>query len=147
MRRMALHFAYGSNMSRTLMRARCPDAVALGPARLEGWRYIVNGDGYGTVVRISGGRVHGVLWRLSVRDIAAVNAYENLHAGLFRARLLPVRHGGRIARAIVYLGRNTARGRPRPGYQNRIVVPAARDWNLPERYIAELARWVSGGAR
>ena len=31
---MTLHFAYGSNMSRALMGARCPDATALGVATL-----------------------------------------------------------------------------------------------------------------
>ncbi len=142
-----LHFAYGSNMSRALMHRRCPDVAALGPARLDGWRFMITRDGYASVTRAPGSRVHGVLWRLSPRDLAAVNAYENLHAGLFRAAMLPVRHKGRLRRALVYLGRNAAAGRPRPGYQDRIVIPAARDWGLPARYVAELARWCSGGAR
>jgi hypothetical protein len=28
-------------------------------------------------VRQPGSRVHGVLWRLTTRDVAAINAYEN----------------------------------------------------------------------
>ena len=46
---MTLHFAYGSNMSRALMRRRCPGARGLGPARLEGWRYIITRDGYASL--------------------------------------------------------------------------------------------------
>ena len=39
---MTLHFAYGSNMSRALMRARCPSAEALGVATLAGWRFVIS---------------------------------------------------------------------------------------------------------
>lgn len=144
---MALHFAYGSNMSQTLMDRHCRNAVALGPAHLDGWRFIITRDGYASVVRSPGKQVHGVLWRLSTRDLAAVNAYENLSSGLFRAAILPVRHARKLTRALVYRGRSTVRGRPRAGYQDRIVVPAARAWGLPPRYVGELARWRSGGAR
>ena len=35
---MKLHFAYGSNMSRSHMAVRCPQAIALGTAVLAGWR-------------------------------------------------------------------------------------------------------------
>ena len=36
-----LHFAYGSNMSRAPMRARCPSAREVGTATLAGYRLIV----------------------------------------------------------------------------------------------------------
>jgi len=38
---MKLHFAYGSNMSRSHMAVRCPQALALGTAVLAGWRFVV----------------------------------------------------------------------------------------------------------
>ena len=46
---MTLHFAYGSNMSRALMGARCPGAMALGVATLAGWRFVINPDGVGSI--------------------------------------------------------------------------------------------------
>ncbi len=64
--RMTLYFAYGANMERAGMRKRCPGAVALGPARLRGWRYII-ASGYGSVAPAQGCEVHGVLWRLTPR--------------------------------------------------------------------------------
>ena len=73
---MTLHFAYGSNMSRGLMEARCPGATVLGLATLTGWRFVINPDGCGSIVRQPGGMVYGVLWRLTPRDLSAVNAYE-----------------------------------------------------------------------
>src|SRR5919204_4965681 len=137
---MTPYFAYGSNMSRTDMARRCATAAAIGPARLEGWRFIVTGDGYASIVPAPGAVVHGVLWRVSARDLAALNAYENLDSGLYVRRILPVRIVERIVAAMVYIGRDRRPGQPRPGYQ-RVLVAAAREWGLPEAYVRSLERW------
>ena len=146
---MTLHFAYGSNMSRTHMRARCPGATALGTATLAGWRFVINPDGYGSIAPEAGGVVHGVLWRLTARDLAAVNAYENVVGGLYVRRMLPVLHAGKGLTALTYIATRQGEGTPRPGYI-AIVVDAARDWELPAPYIRSLLRWspsALGGAR
>lgn len=142
---MTLYFAYGSNMSRALMAGRCRSAEALGPARLDGFRFIINGDRYASILRAPGATVHGVLWRLRARDLAALNVYEALDAGLYRRALLPVRHAGGLARALIYVGRSRRRGTPKPGYHDGIILPAAHDWALPAPYLAELARWSPSG--
>jgi AIG2-like family len=142
------HFAYGSNMNGALMRRRCRDAVWLGPACLPEWRFIVTRDGFASIVRDRGEIVYGVLWRLSPRDAAALNAYESLDNGLYVRRFLPVRCGDRIGPALVYVAHTRAEGRPRPGYQ-RLVIEAAREWGLPASYVRSLERWRlgRGGAR
>jgi cation transport regulator ChaC len=137
---MTLHFAYGSNMSRALMQARCRDAQPLGIASLAGWRFVINREGYGSIAPYQGGRVLGVLWRLSVRDLAAINAYESVSTGFYLRYHLAVRLGPRQATALVYITRQGGEGRPRPSYID-VVVKAARDWDLPDRYIQSLARW------
>lgn len=133
-------------MSRALMGARCPDAEAIGTATLAGWRFVINPDGLGSIAPQSGGRVHGVLWRLTARDLAAINAYEGIESGLYLRRQLPVRCGERQATALVYVARQRGEGIPRPGYIN-VVLDAARDWQLPELYIRSLARWAPSGWR
>src|SRR5215469_12515733 len=138
---MTLHFAYGSNMSRALMGARCRGAEAVGIAVLSGWRFVINPEGFGSIAPRPGGRVHGVLWRLSARDLAAVNAYESVDSGLYLRRHLAVRCGGQPATALVYIARRRGEGQPRPGYIE-LVVDAARDWELPDDYIRALARWA-----
>jgi hypothetical protein len=143
---VTLHFAYGSNMSRALMGARCPDAEAIGTATLAGWRFVINPDGLGSIVPQPGGRVHGVLWRLTARDLAAINAYEGIESGLYLRRQLPVRCGERQATALVYIARQHGEGIPRPGYIN-VVLDAARDWQLPALYVRALARWAPSGWR
>jgi hypothetical protein len=144
-----LHFAYGSNMSRLLMRRRCPGARAIGTIVLSGWQFVVTLDGFGSIVPRPGRVVHGVLWRLGPRDLAAINAYESLDSGLYVRRMLPVRHHHRQMLALVYVARRRGEGRSQPGYM-AVVEDAAREWQLPERYVRTLHRWapaVLGGAR
>jgi gamma-glutamylcyclotransferase (GGCT)/AIG2-like uncharacterized protein YtfP len=143
---MTLCFAYGSNMSRALMRPRCPSAREIGPAVLDGFRFIVTTDGYASVVRAPGGRVRGLVWRLAPRDLAALNAYEGLDSGLYRTEMLPVRIGARSAPALVYIARSRTPGLPRPGYLETVLA-AARELDLPPAYVDALARWLPSGLR
>jgi hypothetical protein len=87
-----LHFAYGSNMIVPMMRRMCPAARCEGRAVLPGYRVFIIQEGYASIRRApaSGSCVHGVLWRLTSRDLAALNAYENLAGGLYRAAMMSV---------------------------------------------------------
>jgi gamma-glutamylcyclotransferase (GGCT)/AIG2-like uncharacterized protein YtfP len=134
-----LHFAYGSNMHLGLMRARCPEARVIARAVLRNHRFVITRDGYASVTATLGGVVHGLLWRVSPRDLAALNAYENTDAGLFRRVLLSVQTQGRSAKALVYIGRSGAPGRARAGYME-LVATAAREAGLPSDYVAGLER-------
>ena len=139
-RGVTLYFAYGSNMHRAAMRARCPAARALGPARLDGHEFFIGIDGWGSVRRAPGQVVHGVLWRLTPRDVAVLHAYELLHKGIYDVRMLPVRSGSRTARAMVYRLRRAVTGQPRPGYAE-MCASAARQWGLPDDHVRIIARW------
>jgi hypothetical protein len=143
---MTLHFAYGSNMSRALMGRRCPGARALGTATLKHWRFVIGVEGHGSIAPWPGALVHGVLWGVGVRDLAAINAYENLDSGLYIRRIVPVRCDAGLLPALVYILRRHGKGRPRPAYIH-LVVEAARDWGLPEPYIGALRRWSPSGWR
>ena len=137
---MTLYFAYGSNIQRAAMRGRCRGARALGPAVLEGYRFFIGVDGWGSVKPAAGHKVHGVLWRLMPRDVATLHAYELLHKGLYDVRYVPVRLGKRLVTAMIYQLRRKTAGRPKPGYVEMIAA-AARGWELPEPYIRSVERW------
>lgn len=137
---MLLYFAYGSNLNRAAMQRRCPQARAVGPAMLERHRFFIGIDGWGSVRPSIGDVVHGVLWALTPRDIAALHAYELLHTGLYDVRHLPVRLDGRRVRAMIYLLRRRVPGQPKPGYVEMIGA-AARGWGLPEPYVRTVERW------
>ena len=138
---MTLYFAYGSNMDRSAMRHRCPGARAVGPAVLEDHRFFVGIDGWGSVSASRGDMVHGVLWRLTPRDIAALHAYELLHQGLYDVRYLPVRHGSRRVRAMIYRLATARLSAWRSQAMSSGLRAAAREWNLPEPYIRSVERW------
>ena len=141
---MTLHFAYGSNMSRALMGARCPGALAMGVATLAGWRFVINPDGVGSIAPHPGALLRGVLWRVTLRDLVALNAYESVDTGLYLRRILPVRLGARCLPALVYVAQRRGQGRARPGYIS-LVVEAAREWRLPQPYVDTLQRWSPSG--
>jgi hypothetical protein len=143
---MTLYFAYGSNMSRTLMQTHCPAASDVGTAVLDGHRFVITADGYASIEPRAGGVVHGVLWRLTPRDIAALNIYESIDAGLYCSRRLLVRHGSGRHSALVYIARRRGHGKPKPGYLE-LVVAAARAWGFPHSYVGELKRWAASGLR
>ena len=143
---MTLHFAYGANMSRAVMRKYAPGARALGVAELLGHRFVISADGYASVEPERAQSVHGVLWRITPRDRAMLDAWENVAAGLYRAETLAVRGAGRRVAALVYLARPGGLGRPKPGYME-LVIAAAREWNLPADYIAALQGWSHAPAR
>jgi hypothetical protein len=134
---MTLHFSYGANMSRAVMRRYAPAARPLGVARLPDHAFIVTGDGYASVVPARARSVHGVLWRLTPRDRVLLDAWENIDGGLYRAETLPVIGAGRRLPALVYVARPRGRGRPKAGYIE-LVIAAAREWRLPEDYVAAL---------
>jgi gamma-glutamylcyclotransferase (GGCT)/AIG2-like uncharacterized protein YtfP len=136
-----LHFAYGSNMHRAVMHRYAPGAVALGIARLDGYRFIITADGYASVAPHRRGCVFGLLWRITARDRVTLDRWENIAAGLYRGALLPVIAAGKRHRALVYVARSRPRGVPRPGYME-IVVQAARECELPSHYVASLRRWL-----
>ncbi|MBV8964485.1 MAG: gamma-glutamylcyclotransferase [Hyphomicrobiales bacterium] len=145
---MRLYFAFGANLDIVGMSRRCPGAEPVGAARLDNHRFAIVQPGFATVIEAPGATVHGVLWRLSSRDINVLDAYENISSGLYGRAEKPVRHGMRTLRALTYFVWEPKAGRPKPGYLEDCVLPAARRWQLPQDYIRALeALVVSPGAR
>jgi hypothetical protein len=136
-----LHFAYGANMSRAVMRKHAPAAQPTGAALLANYRFIITADGYASVEPMRTAAVHGVLWRLTARDRVGLDAWEGIAGGLYRAETLPVQQAGRRQTALVYLARPCGIGRAKSGYVE-LVVAAACDWELPLDYVASLQQWL-----
>jgi cation transport regulator ChaC len=139
-----LHFAYGSNMYRAIMRRHAPSAAPIGVGELADHRFIITADGYASVERAVGQTVHGVLWRITSRDRVTLDGWENVAGKLYRAETMPVRRDGRLHRTLIYIARPRREGRPKAGYME-LVVAAARQWNFPAAYIGGLERWLPEG--
>lgn len=140
-----LHFAYGANMHRAVMRKYAPQAAPLGTARLADHRFVITADGYASIVPARAHAVLGVLWRLTPRDRVMLDGWESIAAGLYGVATLPVDAAGCRRAALVYVARQRPPGTPKPGYME-IVVEAARAWDLPARYVASLQDWLPARA-
>jgi gamma-glutamylcyclotransferase (GGCT)/AIG2-like uncharacterized protein YtfP len=134
---MRFYFAYGSNMDRAHMTKLCPQAEALGPARIDQHRFFIAAGGYGSIAPKRGAIVHGVLWRITARDRIALDTYESVGDGLYQPATLPVHHGDKLLRALVYVANDARPGRASEKY-HRAVLAAARAWELPEDYVRAL---------
>lgn len=138
---MPLYFAYGVNMARDEMAARCPGATRLGAARLAGHRFFIMESGYASVRRDRGGVVYGALWDIALAHVRALDAFEEVGRGLYVKAQQPVLpEGGAAKRALIYVGASAVSGRPQPGYMER-VLDAAERAGLPKAYLRELSRW------
>ena len=137
---MTLYFAYGSNLNRAAMARRCPGARAIGQATLEGYKFFVGVDGWGSVKRSAGDAVHGVLWRLTPRDIAALACLRTAAPGPLRrapsagAQRRAAPHGddlsvaaARVRKTEAWLYRNDR------SFRARLAIAA--------RYIRSVERW------
>lgn len=135
---MPLTFAYGANMDVAAMALRCPRSKPLGIARLMRHRLAVMREGWLNVTRDAHSTVHGVLWDVALADVAALDRYEGVGAGLYAKVLQAVVANGGARRALVYFGANVGPGQARADYLEAVIA-AARHWNLPTAALEKLA--------
>src|SRR3954471_1781969 len=133
-----LYFAYGSNMDRGAMAARCPASKPIGTARLMHHRFVIMREGYASVARDPRRTTWGVLWDLAFADMPALDRYECAAGGLYVKVSQMVLTDKGPKRALAYVGRSTGAGTPRPGYLEGVIA-AAGGAGLPADYVRELA--------
>jgi gamma-glutamylcyclotransferase (GGCT)/AIG2-like uncharacterized protein YtfP len=134
---MPLYFAYGSNMDRAAMAARCPSSRAVGVGRLARHRLVIAREGYASIVRDPRRTVWGLLWDLALGDMPALDRYEGVASRLYVKVVQPVLTPAGPRRALVYVARSAASGLPRAGY-GETVLAAAREAGLPAAYLREI---------
>lgn len=137
------YFAYGSNMELRHMAFLCPGARARGKGALADHRFIINAQGYATMIRSEFRRAFGVLWTITEEHEAALDDYEGVASLLYRKTTVPVLHESGIGvEALIYLANNQEPGHPEPEYLDQILAGAAY-FQLPFEYRRELRSWAS----
>ncbi len=141
--KQVLYFAYGSNLNKEQMKARCPGATSLGPATLKNHRLIFRS--VADIEPAKGREVQGGLWLITDQCLEGLDRYEgypNLYLRRWTEVHLP---GGDTRRAIIYQMRSSGRSKPSGGYLASITR-GYRDFDLD---LAGLARAVeeTGPAR
>lgn len=136
------YFAYGSNMDRSQMVRRCPDAALIGKARLYNHKFELDEEGVATVTPKPGSQVEGLLWLISPKDRDRLDRYEGVSSKCYRQEWYPItgEYGQKVC-ALVYVSeRGPNRGQRRDGYMNKILK-AAEEQQFSEAYLKDIRRW------
>ena len=138
----SLYFAYGSNMNVEQMRRRIPDARVVGRAVLKGWRVVERL--YADIEKSSGGRVYGVLYLLSAKEMRRLDIYEGyprtyecgkvvVHAEVMGSRSVRYRVPA-YAYFMTKESRKAREGRRYPESYRATCAAGARFWGLPSAF-------------
>lgn len=147
---MFLYFAYGSNMSRRQMHARCPDHECLGIAVLKDHALCfprhspIRNCGVAGLEETQGAEVWGVVYRLHDRDLAALDRREGYdpakspYENRYNRTTILVLMGGEAFECLTYFAR------PEPGAHVpsadylRTIIEGAEENSLPQHYVRAL---------
>lgn len=136
------YFAYGSNMDPSQMKTRCPAAVRVTRARLQGYRFSINTRGVATIHKERGQVVYGMVYRITPACEATLDKCEGVSQGLYGKHIVRVNSLRRdsVRECLTYIDPDPFYGLPRTGYLEKIVRGALFG-NLPASYIKKLNEW------
>lgn len=141
-----LYFAYGSNLNKEQMLARCPGAKPVSAAVLPdhkltyrgNWR----GNGVANIEPDKGSHIEGAVYEIDTKDLAALDRYEGYPNLYYRTDITVDTPGGAV-RAFAYF-MHTERYRPampNQGYFNTILK-GFQDWGLhPDDLFNPTLEW------
>ena len=142
---MDFYFAYGSNMNFEQMKRRCRNSIYHTRAKLVGWRYFINGNGYAGIERDPESEVYGCIWKLEDSDWSSLDTYEGVDQGCYEKKVLgvyPENEEGELE-CWVYLSNDYRYGIPSSSYQE-VVIRGVKDVGLPKDYQGFLSEWIHG---
>ena len=123
------------------MAVRCPDSRVVGLSTLENMKFVLDSAGVATIIPQLGGRVSGVVWLVTKRDIKSLDHYEGVAFGCYRKEFVSVTVNDQSCNALVYISnRDTTNAGCRSGYMNRIIA-AAKHHRFSWKYVQELQSW------
>jgi gamma-glutamylcyclotransferase (GGCT)/AIG2-like uncharacterized protein YtfP len=134
-----LYFAYGSNMKTERLRERVASVRALGIARLEERRLLLNkrgadGSAKANLVPSRGGVAWGVLYEIATRDWSRLDRHER---GYVRTRVCVQSPADYACEAITYISDRPIDAVPFDWYR-ALLIEGAREHGLPDDYVAQL---------
>lgn len=88
------YVAYGSNLNVGQMKYRCPDAVPIGTAWIDGYALMYKGSktgAYLTIEKKENSRVPVVIWKVSATDEKSLDRYEGYPTFYYKKELPKLR--------------------------------------------------------
>lgn len=139
----SLYFAYGSNLLRERLLARCPNLEYVGMAALPDQRLTldkvsVDGSGKCAFESAAGEEVLGVLWNVPDIDLPALARAEGVGQGYEWSKVTVVAQDGRTMTARVCAATNRQTDlRPYDWYL-ALVIAGAMQQRLPANYVEKI---------
>ena len=93
------YFAYGMNTNLDGMAGRCPTAVCLGPAWIDGYEFVFRT--HADIAKSPGSVCHGVLWDITKEDLQSLDMLEGYPYYYTRFRVR-VNLGNHFVYALTY---------------------------------------------
>jgi gamma-glutamylcyclotransferase (GGCT)/AIG2-like uncharacterized protein YtfP len=142
--RNMLYFGYCTLLETANMKGYCPTAVPVGVGSLSGYRLCF--ETYGpddprggcNLQEVAGEEILGVLYELTPQALAGLDEISGVDQGHYQRIDITVIKDGQATPAVTY--RIPAPGGPfrPPAAYVRPILDGAREWKLPNDYIAKL---------
>jgi len=127
------YFAYGSNLSKKQMQARCPASKAVFTAVLPNYKLVFNGwsrqwrGGTASLRPLRGERVRGAIYEVTEDCLRRLDKFE---AGYERLKVIVFNTDDEPVEAITYVRSGQVEdAKPSPDYVS-IIQQGYRDWRL-----------------
>ena len=116
-----LYAAYGSNMDKSQMMARCPDAVVAGKSYLENWELTL--PFYANIEPAEGKKTPVLLWEITDKDEKRLDVCEGYPKGYDKTEIIVNLNGKRITAMVYVMAADYKRFKkqPREGYRDQIL--------------------------
>jgi AIG2-like family len=145
-------FAYGARMNPTTMRNVAPDAVLIGPGRLDGYRLAFNvhsrswGGGAANAVPALGGHLWGILWEIGEADLRAFNSFRG-DERMQHVLEVEVQGSDGPVKATTYAVDSPEQFVAPADRYLTMLRAVARDQGLPEEAVADIDAAAGKGTR
>lgn len=130
------YFAYGSNLDKKQMRARCPNSKPKFVASLPNYKLVFVGwsrqwrGGVASIKPFKGERVPGAIYEISEADLRRLDKYEGYPTDYNRLNVTVVNEDGDLVKAITYIKvKQSEETRPSPEYI-AVLQQGYRDWGI-----------------
>lgn len=141
------YFAYGSNMSISQLKSRgCPDLHFLGPAKVEGYKFVYAGkspnwgmQATADMVKVNNSEVvWGGLFEVTKDCLELLDVIEHVPKRRKRINIKTITKGGKTLIAVAYtLKSEHDVGEPSKEYRT-VLLQGAKDCHLPASYFSNL---------
>jgi gamma-glutamylcyclotransferase len=131
---MKMYFAYGSNLWRDQMQARCPEHRFLGAGILSGYRIIITARGYASVIQSPTDIVCGSVYIITESDEERLDLCEGVRDGIYLKETIDIETERGAIRCLVYVDPVSEEGMPEREYVEW-MKHGIHDAKLPSFYV------------